>query len=110
MRLFFLLDQDLVTLLNLDLTVFEWDSDSHLRSCSLNEFTLLFPVIIVIHVVSECAFNRVHLADNLMVLLLDTLHKVVAHGALSLIYLICNQLLVHNVHLLLVFDTALVRL
>ena len=64
-----LLDEDLVSLLDLDLVVFQRQADAHVLFVGLQEITLLGPVVIVIDVVTQGTLQCVHLLDHCMVLL-----------------------------------------
>ena len=64
-----LLDQNLISLGNLDLCVLQRQRNAIARLALLQNFTLLRLVEVVVDVVCQCALQMIHLADDLMVLL-----------------------------------------
>ena len=76
----------------------------------LEDLALFRLVEVVVDVVSQSPLQTVHLSNDLMVLLLDALDKVVPQLKLSLFDHVALDLLARHEHFLFVLDPALVHL
>jgi len=77
-----LLNQNLVALGNFNLVFFERQPDAHSPFRLLQKLPLGTPIVILVQVVAQGVFQGRHLLDTLLVLVLDALHELMAHGGL----------------------------